>query len=653
MNFRKKVLVVGNGIAGYFIALRLAEHRIPTVLLDATASGKCATLRNEGWLHHGTYHAVSQFTDVEALKVARRTRLGAGKILAEFPEVVERTADFSIAIVSEGLNLDHVRDRWELAGVRASEVDLSRAPEFLPGISVSSAKALFVVDDQPIHTGRLLLMLRQRFVQLGGKIVEGVATSANGHDIEVHLPEGSTRTVTPRMTVWSAGYAGVGCVRDLLAEQGIRSRLWRSHLLVAPPRDEGSWFELHDGGLGLMHHKDHVVIGVNNDVENLERFQGIHAQDVVDTILRVQARQRFDDGLERLGLPKVDQMKGAHVTSCTKVDLVADEAAGRNLKLSTLFVSPQMMVAFPGKMTEAPVLADEVVTQILDAFEAANYPMRVGDWWRFGQVVLAGPSPEKASATLTRDTVEKTHMTAERAKFEAWVNSDLQQTGLLIPPVEAVTPSRGGATVTYTRIRGEDAGGGAPGLREQVSNLSEFHYRFRLGSSPLSLYRDAADWNGLIAGGLRWEVDFSSSDHLRHMLDDVALLMESIEQDGASVPTLYQESLEVWAKRGAPLSSFPEGLRSAGVTFTAAVDSVYRTYVHVVGATTESATWKRADALRGLADVSFHELRWKDLAWFQAFRAARLRHYGLAPDPVISHMTEATSSIGLPGKVSA
>lgn len=650
VNFTKKVLVVGNGVAGYFIALRLAERGIPTVVLDAPQTGLAATLRNEGWLHRGTYHAVSQATDVEAIKVARRTRQGSEAILSEFPEVVEQTAGFSLAIIHEALDLDLVQHRWELTGVRASAVDQSRAADFVPGLSLTSAQAVYVVDDQPIHTGRLLGLLRRRFVQLGGRIVAGVATSADGEDVEIRLADGSSLNVTPRLTVWSAGYAGVEGVRSALAARGIRPRLWRSHLLVAPPLHDGSWFELHDGGLGLMHHKDHVVIGMNNDVENLGRLQGIPGQDAVDETLRVQAWQRYDDSLRRLGLPSVADMQGAHITSCTKIDLVADDAAGRDLKLSAVFATPRLLVAFPGKMTEAPVLATEVVTQILDAFEGSTYPMRVGDWWSLGRVMDAGPSIEKALAVVTTGTVEKSHVTVTRAKFEAWLNYDLQATGLLMPPVVSVTPSGGGATIAYTRIRDEEISLADRDIGEQVSNLAAFHQRFRLGGSPLSLYRDAADWNGLIAGGVRWEIDFSSSDHLRHMLDDVALLMESTDSDTESVPALYQQSLEMWAERDAPLSPLMDGLRSAGLTFASAIDSVYRTYAHVVGTTTETKDWKRADALHGLADISFHELRWKDLAWFRAFRAARVHHYRLASGALAVATDEPTN---LPRRVSA
>ena len=100
-NFSNKVLVVGNGVAGYFIALRLAERGIPTVLLDAPQAGLAATLRNEGWLHRGTYHAVSQLTDVEAIKVARRTRQGSEAILSEFPEAVDMAKEIQTTQAEE------------------------------------------------------------------------------------------------------------------------------------------------------------------------------------------------------------------------------------------------------------------------------------------------------------------------------------------------------------------------------------------------------------------------------------------------------------------------------------------------------------------------------------------------------------------------
>ena len=55
----KRIVVVGGGIAGLSIALRLAEAGLAVTLLEASQLGSAASSRNQGWLHSGAWFAPS------------------------------------------------------------------------------------------------------------------------------------------------------------------------------------------------------------------------------------------------------------------------------------------------------------------------------------------------------------------------------------------------------------------------------------------------------------------------------------------------------------------------------------------------------------------------------------------------------------------
>jgi hypothetical protein len=186
-----------------------------------------------------------------------------------------------------------------------------------------------------------------------------------------------------------------------------------------------------------------------------------------------------------------------------------------------------------------------------------------------------------------------------------------------------VSSSSHGTAVTYQRIPDEVAGTGPADIEARVAALVEFQRRYRVGESPLTLYRDAAAPNMLEAGGVLWQVDFSSCGQIRHQLDDLALLIETSTASPDEIEALYRAW---WCKLEAtPSSTVIAGLTEVGVRFADLLDAAYRNYEIALNDTDQTETWDRATARFGLVDISMLELRWADLAWFRSFRTARVR----------------------------
>lgn len=611
-----KVLVVGNGIAGWAIAVGLAEAGFPTRLLDAGQVGTAATLKNEGWLHAGTYHAVSQATDAAALAVADRTQRGGRAILRDFPEVLERVSDRSVALISHDLEIEAVVDRWHLCGVEARSLTLAQTRDLLPELALGDTRAAFLVADQAVNSALLIDRLRNRFVRAGGKVLRGTAAGLPDEGVEIAKANGSLRHVTPALTVWAAGYAGIRMAAPLLAAQGLTPRLWRSHLLISDPVSTRSWFELQPGGLGHMHHLTHCVIGLNDDAVDITH--AVEGDDPGD----LKADLAFRSGLDRFGLLPVLDHNG-RVVPCTKVDLAAAVGTNRDLILRSVFARPDLVVALPGKMTEAPVLAAEVTALAIRALRGAELPTRLGDRWSDAQVVLGNVPHVKAAAVISGSAVTKVHPDPRAAHFEVRVHADLAHTSLDVPPLRSTSVAGAGAAVTYQRIPTDVTGVDALDVEARTAALVEFQCRYAFGDSPLVLYRDAATPNMVESGGVLWQLDLSSCAQVRHQLDDLALLVETVPDDAEGVIALYRRW---WSElRGGQRSPLVTGLAEVGIRFGDLLDSAYRNYEVALEDTNESGGWDRETARMTLPDVSLVELRWDDLAWFRSFRAARVR----------------------------
>lgn len=619
------VLVVGDGIAGHLIAIALQEQGYPTTLVGPTAGATGATLRNEGWLHHGTYHSISQTTDAAATAVASRCLQGSQRIRVDYPAAMERGAGTAIALVHESLDEAFVLDRWDLCGIQRRPLTPAQTSALLPELRLDAVTTAFSVADQPIHTGRLLALARRRFAALGGTFRHGRVVSVDD-GVEVRHA-GERAVLRPWLTVWATGFSGFELVAPLLPPD-THARYWRSHLLLSERITDRSWFELQAGGLGLMDHRTHAVLGLNEDVERVPPPTGAPHPPAASIA------EAFRSGVERLF--GADLPASSQVVSCTKIDVVSSTAAARDLNVNAAFVRPDLLLALPGKMTEAPVLAADVLALVLESADLDGIPSRLGDRWADAQTLLVGPPPVKATVAETSTSVTKVHLDPATAHVEARVHAELVGLGLRVPAARTATLIDGTATVTYDRIDGPTLAEGplTPELiREAVTSLARFQRHVQLGASPLGLYRDAFAGNLVDEDGKVANIDLSSTGQFRHQLDDVALLALSLDAEVDEVVAAYRSARATAWAHPSDGSGLVRGLAEIGLPFARVLDSVHRTYEEVVSTMPSVGDWEPERALEGLASISMLELRWADLSWFLDFRAARLHHLRPATAP--------------------
>ena len=131
------VIIAGAGAMGLWLAYCLSKIGYRVLVLESrevVASGP--SIRNEGWLHAGSYHAVAILDAYLALIVATRTRRGHELTLKFCPEAVERWSGSTFALIrpeTQGL----VTNRWRAAGVNHEPVPIRLARALLPGVKLS------------------------------------------------------------------------------------------------------------------------------------------------------------------------------------------------------------------------------------------------------------------------------------------------------------------------------------------------------------------------------------------------------------------------------------------------------------------------------------------------------------------------------------
>ena len=102
---------------GLWLAWVLSSRGLAVALIDAQNDlGNGSSIRNEGWLHRGTYYAATIVDRAAAMQVAQRTILGHDATLRLAPESLEEL-DSKTFVLLRSECLDEITSRWDEAGV--------------------------------------------------------------------------------------------------------------------------------------------------------------------------------------------------------------------------------------------------------------------------------------------------------------------------------------------------------------------------------------------------------------------------------------------------------------------------------------------------------------------------------------------------------
>ncbi len=346
------ISIVGAGVAGLMTAARLLEVGYCVTVLDKAPSVcKGSSVRNEGWLHAGTYHATSIKDEKTAYLVAQRCKYGNEKIRKLAPEAIREPDIDSYAVFKDEEYANFAVKRWDSAGIQFSAVMLRELAAQCPEINVQPIVQAYKVNDASIHTPSLYSNLVERIKASGGEffLQSTIRVDANGQAWIHSENNPSDIPLNSQLVINTTGYGMAEFLTQFFGQE-YSMRFWKSHLIAYPRLGKHNVFYIEPGEAAAIQHGKVTMVGQHEDALNID----------VPDITPVETQS----GLVISAAQRLYQQASATVplvTACLKPDLKSTATAARSVGVDIHEPKAGFIFALPGKMTESPCLADKLV----------------------------------------------------------------------------------------------------------------------------------------------------------------------------------------------------------------------------------------------------------------------------------------------------
>lgn len=356
------IVISGSGVMGLMLARNLSQFSgvMDVVVLEkANRIAAGSSIRNEGWLHAGTYHSFAIKNETDAAAVVERTQHGYRRIKEIAPEVIEDPDSHTYALFQDSSAVDMALERWKQMNVEHQAVTSGVLSGRVPNLRVENVRQGFRVADTSINTRMLYARLVDECRENGVRFLTETQITGyeNDHQAQVESKTSDIDRVRGGMFIHTVGYG----LRQVLDQLGIdnQTRFWKSHLMVTPRLSKDNLFFLEEKQAGVMHHNDNhgrerSILGTNVDAIFTEAPDTEVVSSKVDELNAAAGRMYAD----------WDQVEDKLVYACVKTDV----AASTELPQLTPFTwspRPNHVCVLPGKMTEAPFVADQLTADII------------------------------------------------------------------------------------------------------------------------------------------------------------------------------------------------------------------------------------------------------------------------------------------------
>jgi glycine/D-amino acid oxidase-like deaminating enzyme len=226
----RRIVIVGGGVSGLSIAVRLTQSGMPVTLLEASDLGRAASTRNQGWLYSGAWFAPRQ------RNLARFCYESLEETLHFCPECVEPGTGRMIYIFSSAkTNVGEWLEAWSAAGIPYEGVSPATAAEET-GIPEAIVKRAFRLPDRAFRPDVLLrrLIAQAEYQSVDLRTRSGVAKLLISDD-RVHGVLTSKRETIEAGLVILAANVGGAPLWPVASTNGPRSR---SQAIKAAPQTE-------------------------------------------------------------------------------------------------------------------------------------------------------------------------------------------------------------------------------------------------------------------------------------------------------------------------------------------------------------------------------------------------------------------------------
>lgn len=360
--------IVGSGIMGLLMAKKLIDLGQTVVLLDSNPTvAYGASIKNHGWLHRGSAHSVSVKDPEEAKKVVSKLIYGHEYLRSYALECVEEPFEPIFTMTQDDGTAQRAVSSWSNLGVFYEEIPRSKFLEMDPQIRGDLPFYVFKTADLKINNRMLFSKLLTEIRTKGGIVINNaVYDYKDPNNLEVTSQE-QIFGVSSEIFIYCTG-AKLGEQYARLTGKTLPMSFWKSHLLYLPRFSPYSVVSLDRDQPIIINHADVSVI--NRAYDEIESDRADYEVDQAEVERSFHSLCSLYPSASLLR-PRLESI------ACSKPSI---KTAGNRYSVNSSIFEPLPNHYFmlPGKMTEAPYVADELLHRIyskLDFAEVAKRPI--------------------------------------------------------------------------------------------------------------------------------------------------------------------------------------------------------------------------------------------------------------------------------------
>lgn len=392
----KRIVVVGGGIGGLSIAVRLAQAGLPVTVLEAMQIGHGASTRNQGWLYSGAWYAPQQ------PELARACYESLQQTLQFCPESLEPDCGPMVHLIAEAAtDPDRWTSAWDATGIPYEALTSETLFERFPTLAISQARHAFQLPDRAIRSDFLLRRLAKTAEQAGAEIRTATSVTqlvqSDGQVAGVVTAQGET--IPARLVILAGnvigGFLFPGFGTDAVGSQSdVALVVVKTHLAAVQPGISNWPLCVVDAeGFNHIPHRASSVLGINRFVAvphgGGEQMIPAEIERLWSEVHRFFPEFRREDHTvaewagNTIQAMRVDQIEPGRAPLPTVVDHERETPAVKNL-----------LSAFPGRASLWPYLAEKAQKIVLQKLAPVEMRVASPPWGSLAEGAVPSLSDE-------------------------------------------------------------------------------------------------------------------------------------------------------------------------------------------------------------------------------------------------------------------
>lgn len=370
-------MIIGSGCAGLFLADKLSTLGLNIALVEQSSKlSSGPTTRNGGFVHAGGFHAAVIDDEARAFETAMRCKKAALQLIQNFPEAIQTHA-LPIHLLCKTSNMgDRAINRWEKWGISYDELKYENLDKNALPLKKGLASLIARTNDFAINWRLVMQKLYFQSKSRGVEFFTDTMILDRNNDLVKIESKDTVYETRAKMIIYCTGGGLKELPDNITKNWDVKPtvNLWKSHVLVTPNFSKYGFLFTEPNEISAMPQGKFTLICQSQEDTPIENLDYKVIQDRVD--------EMKDKLFSTLDISP-DLMSKIRSHACYKPTMTLDDDSIRHVTSQILQVSDTEIVAFPGKATEATLMADDVINLLDSDLVCPDITQRPGDLaWR-------------------------------------------------------------------------------------------------------------------------------------------------------------------------------------------------------------------------------------------------------------------------------